>query len=268
LDQKVAFDPVGRRLMACPGMHRGLDDAGLHSLMVWDLDSGRGRSVSLVPFTEATWSCDSVAFAPDGALLVAGNGGLLRVVASDDESAAPTVETLYAAGRAAFALDRDGRKLLVRTGRGPGANVFEELLLFDLPTRTSKRITSHGRRLWTADFDPSGRAIVTGDNDGVVRVGLATGEEPHLLLGGHSGQVQTVAVSPDGRWVASASDDTLNLWPMPDVTKAPLHTLPHDALMAKLDALTNVRVVRDPTSSTGWKIELGPFPGWKDAPTW
>ena len=266
LDQKVAFDPVGRRLTACPGAHRGVDEAQLHSLMVWDLASGRGRSVSLVPFTKATWSCESVAFAPDGALLVAGDGGLLRVVASDIERAAPAVETLYAAGRAAFAIDRDGRKLLVRAGRGP--DVFEELLLFDLPTRTSKRITSHGRRLWTAAFDPSGRAIVTGDNDGVVRIGLATGEEPHLLLGGHSGQVQTVAVSPDGRWVASASDDTLNLWPMPDLTKPPLHTLPHAELMAKLDALTNVRVVRDPTSSIGWKIELGPFPGWRDAPTW
>jgi hypothetical protein len=26
--------------------------------------------------------------------------------------------------------------------------------------------------------------------------------------------------------------------------------------------------VRDPKSSTGWTVELGPFPGWKDVPTW
>ena len=39
-------------------------------------------------------------------------------------------------------------------------------------------------------------------------------------------------------------------------------------LMAKLDALTNLRVVRDPTASTGWKLDVGPFPGWKDVPTW
>lgn len=36
----------------------------------------------------------------------------------------------------------------------------------------------------------------------------------------------------------------------------------------RLRALTNLRVVRDPTSSTGWKIDIGPFPGWKDVPTW
>jgi len=55
---------------------------------------------------------------------------------------------------------------------------------------------------------------------------------------------------------------------MPDVTKPPLHTLPPTELMAKLDALTNLRVVRDPTSATGWKLDIGPFPGWRDVPTW
>jgi hypothetical protein len=29
-----------------------------------------------------------------------------------------------------------------------------------------------------------------------------------------------------------------------------------------------VRVVRDASSSTGWKLDVGPFPGWKDEPTW
>ena len=94
-----------------------------------------------------------------------------------------------------------------------------------------------------------------------------SGEEPHLLLG-HSNFPAAVAVSPDARWIASVSEDGLSLWPMPDVTQPPLHTLPYDELMAKLDALTNLRVVRDPTASTGWKLDVGPFPGWKDVPTW
>jgi hypothetical protein len=80
--------------------------------------------------------------------------------------------------------------------------------------------------------------------------------------------VYSLAISPDERWIASASDESISLWPMPDVTKPPLHTLPHAELMAKLDALTNLRVVRDSTSATGWKTEVGPFPGWKDVPTW
>ena len=60
----------------------------------------------------------------------------------------------------------------------------------------------------------------------------------------------------------------IRLWPMPDLSQPPLHTLPHDALLAKLDSLTNVRVVEDPAASSGYKVELGPFPGWKDVPTW
>ncbi len=31
---------------------------------------------------------------------------------------------------------------------------------------------------------------------------------------------------------------------------------------------TNLRGVRDPSSDTGWKIEIGPFPGWATVPEW
>jgi hypothetical protein len=55
---------------------------------------------------------------------------------------------------------------------------------------------------------------------------------------------------------------------MPDLDTPPLHTLPHDELIAKLKSLTNLRAVRDPESSTGWTIEVGPFPGWQEVPEW
>jgi hypothetical protein len=78
-----------------------------------------------------------------------------------------------------------------------------------------------------------------------------------------------VAVSSDLRWIASAGEDeTLRLWPMPDLDKPPLHTLPHDELVAKLRSFTNIRAVRDPEAPNGWKIELDPFPGWAEVPEW
>lgn len=55
---------------------------------------------------------------------------------------------------------------------------------------------------------------------------------------------------------------------MPDLSKPPLHTLPREALLAKLDSLTNVRVVEDKAVPTGYKLDIGPFPGWKDVPSW
>jgi WD40 repeat protein len=88
-------------------------------------------------------------------------------------------------------------------------------------------------------------------------------------LAGHVGPVQAVALSPDQRWVASTGEDnTLRLWPMPDLSKPPLHALPHEALIGQLHSLTNLREVRAPADSMDWKIEFGPFPGWKDVPTW
>jgi len=140
--------------------------------------------------------------------------------------------------------------------------------VFDLETRETWEIASHGSRVACFTLDPSGRLLVTGSIDGIARVGRLTGEEPHLLFG-HSGPISSVSVSPDGRWIASGSDDgTIRLWPMPDLSKPPLHTLPHDELIAKLKSLTNLRAVRDEASSTGWKIEVGPFPGWETVPSW
>jgi WD40 repeat protein len=69
-----------------------------------------------------------------------------------------------------------------------------------------------------------GTGNVLDRKDGVVSVGPVTGEEPHLLFG-HQGPVTSVAVSPDGRWVASGGlDGTIRLTPMPDVSSR-RHTL-------------------------------------------
>jgi len=142
-----------------------------------------------------------------------------------------------------------------------------ELLVIDLLTGTQRRITSHGDTVIAAAMDATGDRIATGDESGAVRVGRGTGEEPHLLLG-HRGRVFSVAFSPDGKWLASASGSEIILWPVPDLSKPPLHTLPHAELLAKLGSLTNLRAVRDPASSTGWRLELGPFPGWQSVPEW
>jgi WD40 repeat protein len=94
------------------------------------------------------------------------------------------------------------------------------------------------------------------------------GGAPHLLLG-HEGTIDSIVISPDRLWVASTSEDnTLRLWFMPDLNRLPLHTLRRDELLTRLRSLTNLRAVRDPADSARWTIEVGPFPGWQDVPTW
>ena len=49
----------------------------------------------------------------------------------------------------------------------------------------------------------------------------------------------------------------------------PLHTLPLDVFLEKLRSLTNVRIVADATTSTGYRTTFLPFEGWeRNPPTW
>ena len=141
--------------------------------------------------------------------------------------------------------------------------------ILDLATGVSRALPAFGELAGHRIRGATSSALVaSGDPEGIVRVGSVSGGEPHLLVG-HEGPIDNVAISPDQRWIASTGDDnTLRLWPMPDLDRPPLHSLPLEELLAKLESLTNIRVVRDPESAEGWKVTLDPFPGWAEVPEW
>jgi WD40 repeat protein len=168
-----------------------------------------------------------------------------------------------------MAVSWDGRYL---AHRGPvSVTDIEGEVLFavrDLDTGDSESINSHGAGVRRFSIDPSGRILVSGDQKGIVRAGPLSGDEPHLLLG-HSGDwIRAVAISRDGKLIATATNDEIRVWPMPDVDAPPFQILPHDEVVARLGSLTNYRVTEDRESDTGWRVEIGPFPGWATTPSW
>jgi WD40 repeat protein len=202
----------------------------------------------------------SVAFLPDDALLISSFGGLRRL---DLETG--SFELLLAQPGGAF-LGPDGRHVLLLD---TGDSVHEPVgtaSVYDLRERRGWPLSSHGDQVTLMAWDPSGKRVVTGSREGIVRVGPVTGEEPHLLIG-HQAPIWGVRVDPTGRFVASTGDGTVRIWPMPE--GQPLHTWSRDVLLDKLRSLTNVRIVPDASAATGYRTTFLPFQGWdREPPIW
>jgi WD40 repeat protein len=273
-----ALSPSGR--LAANAFNYG---QGEKILRIWTLETGEVRDLALpVPPTASAGaqppssqptgyegSISTLGFVDETTLLTAGHGGIRRW---DLETGRHEVVLASEPGRTmTMALSADGRRALTfeaPLGAFGAVGNCGRVALADLVARQARSLEGFGECGISVALDPSGTVAATADAQGIVRVGRVAGGEPHLLLG-HDRWVKSVALSPDLRWVATIGEDkTLRLWPMPDLSKPPLHTLPRGELLAKLKSLTNLRAVRDPASSTGWKVEVGPFPGWKDVPTW
>ena len=251
----VAFSPDGRLAAAVGGRY----DRAEGVIRVWEMLSE--EEVAVLSPTEQPWPY-RLQFSGNQEVLMAGGSGLRQWDLETGEN-----ELLYEGQTSEFAASANGRRAIVLSPSEISAPAGRAVFL-DLETGGVTPLDAHGDRVFPVTIDPTGTIAVTGSQDGVVRVGPVTGEEPHLLLG-HDGTVIVVAIDPLGRWIASGGQDgTVRIWPMPDLSKPPLHTLSREELIAKLKTLTNLRVVRDPESATGWKLTHDPFPGWETVPEW
>ncbi len=251
----VAFSPDGR-LVAAAG---GLFDPAERSIRVWDRVTG--DLVSVLDFTESPY-VESLQFISNRYLLSSNESALVRWDLDSEKRS-----ILYEGVIPNFVSSADGRRILM-VETDSASQMSGKLTVLDTSNGDTTVLGEYGDEVFAVDWDSDTDVVVTGDLDGEIRVGTTQGDGPHLMVG-HEGKIAAVKLDPLGRWIASAgTDTTLRLWPMPDLTKPPLHTLPREELIAKLKTLTNLRVVRDPESATGWKLTHDPFPGWETVPTW
>ena len=224
-------------------------------LRLWDLATGQPVDYEIDP---EIWG---VGFTDDGELLSLSPSSVGRwsSEAGAFEELLSLEEPFDPFGSAV--VSDDGRHLLLGNQGDRG-----EAVLYDLEAGTSVQLDSHGPGR-CAVF--RGELVVTrpcGDKAGDMLVGSVGSGPVHLLP--NTERLSGLTISPDGRWIAARTEvgGEIRLWPIPELSQPALHTLPLDRLLAKLRTQTNVRVVADPESETGWKLDHDPFPGWETTP--
>ncbi|MDT5093301.1 MAG: hypothetical protein QOH60_2664, partial [Mycobacterium sp.] len=217
--RSVAFSPDDSRIVSA-----GRDGA----VRVWDLKAGKPP----IPLPMATPdgqpvpggftipgdpriigdsdSVQSVAFSQDGSRIISGgNDGALRMW---NATSLQPIRAVYASHPLwSVAVNPNEPEILTASG-----GYDNSLQLWDANSLTPKNAPMVGHKgylLYDAGYSTDGKSIVSGSNDGFVRVWNAQTREVTQQLSVDQNAAITVAFAPNGQWIVSGgNDNTLRLW--------------------------------------------------------
>ena len=157
-----------------------------------------------------TFIVKSVAFSPDGRLIVSGSGdGTIQLWDAQTGGQVGNPLKGHTNSVNSVAFSPDGRHIV-------SGSWDKTIQLWDAQTggQVGNPLKGHTSSVNSVAFSPDGRHIVSGSQDKTIRLWDAqTGGQVGNPLQGHTSLVNSVAFSPDGRHIASGSrDKTVRLW--------------------------------------------------------
>jgi WD40 repeat protein len=190
----VAYSPDGRRLASAS------DD---RTVKVWDAKTGQ----EILHLKGHSGWVTGVSFSPDGRRLASAGGEINEPgeVKVWDAQNGDEIRTLkgHISAVISVSFSPDGRRLASASGD-------REVKVWD--TRTGEELLSLNGAGSHAVFSPDRRHVASGTAAGTVKLwDLQTGQEV-LSFQGHTGQINEVSFSPDGRRLASASWEEVKIW--------------------------------------------------------
>jgi WD40 repeat protein len=191
--QSVTFTRDGRRLLG----------AGQGGVAVWPVSKSSRRPLATFDQNGKPFAA---AFSPDGKRVATGDlDGNVRLWRPDTGA---LVAELRPLGRSspvrAVSFGSGGSRLAAANGL--------RAAVWTLSKPRPRILWSGGRGVWAVALSPDGAHVATGDAGGRVQVwNMGTGDRADLT--GHSGAIESLAFSSDGKSLVSASEDeTARIW--------------------------------------------------------
>ena len=224
------------------------------SVRLWDVRVRQELQPALAGHDSAVLS---VSFSPNSRMLASGDDtGMVKLWNAGDGNTEPVSVLVHKPLVTSVSFSPDGQKLA--SGNGDGTVRFWEVS----SGRKLRESEKHSSIINSIEYSPDGQKVAVGSADGTVRVldakivtsesssavlmmkqqSLNTGKAEQVLTG-HGASIRSVSFSPDGRTLATGSQDrTVKLWDMEATWELPV-MYPHESSILTISFSSDGRTV-------------------------